>query len=645
MTSVSLPRRILRPTATPPSFRSAVIGFVATMLAGLVVLAGTSAAIGIGVGSAVMPNVSVGGVSLAGLDRAGAEERLTQALPSLSTGSATIAIGDDELTVPFTDLGRRHDMAAMLDAAFGVGRDGNPITDGVTRLRALVHPTSLAVAVHAFDEPALDAVTAQLSQDARIYPVEAAVVRAGTDFGIRPAADGRRVAAADISAALATVLATPDPADVRIELTAAADAPLVSTELATAAADAANATVAELDLTIPNAAEDEEPITIAPETIAGWLSFGPAGDSAYAMRIDATGATGAIRALAEDVNRDPVNARITVAGTGLGGIVPAQTGRELDVAASADGLLAALQGRGAGTPVSSLALAVGETEPGLTTTEAEAALPQMQMVSSWTTNYVSGDGNGFGNNISIPAWDLDGYNIAPGEWFSFWGGIGPVTTERGYRYGGAIINGRSVAQGALAGGICSTSTTLFNAAMRFGLEIGERTAHYYYIDRYPTGLDATVAIVDSSVVDMTFRNDTEHPIVIRGYGTPGQVTFQIWSVPNGRTVALSSPIITNSRTAIETTQLDSSMAPGTARRVEYPHNGFQSTVSRTVYGPDGDVVHQNTWFSDYRTVNGITLVGPAAAAAEPPPDEDDGDTAGDGGVGDPPSDPPPDDEV
>ena len=643
MTSITLPRRILRPTATPPSFRSAVIGFVATMLAGLVMLVGASVGIGMAVGSAVMPNVSVGGVSVAGLDRAAAEERLAQALPSLSAGSATIAIGEDELTVPFAELGRRHDMTAMLDAAFGVGRDGNPIADGVTRLRALVNPTSLPVAVHAFDEPALQAVAEQLSQDARIYPVEGAVLREGTDFEVRPAADGRRVAAADISAALATVLATPDPADVRIELAAEADAPIVSTELATAAADAAAATVASLELTIPNAAEDEEPIAIPAETIAGWLSFGPIGDSAYAMRVDATAATTAIRALAEDVNRDPVNARITVAGSGLGGIVPAQTGRELDVAASADSLLSALQGRGSGTPVSSLALAVDETEPGLTTEEAEAALPQMQMVSSWTTYYVPGDGNGFGNNISIPAWDLDGYNLAPGEWFSFWGGIGPVTTDRGYRYGGAIINGRSVAQGALAGGICSTSTTLFNAAMRFGLEIGERTAHYYYIDRYPTGLDATVAIVDDSVVDMTFRNDTEHPIVIRGYGTPGQVTFQIWSVPNGRTVALSNPVITNSRAAIETTQIDTSMAPGTARRVEYPHNGFQSTVTRTVYGPDGEVVHQNTWFSDYRTVNGITLVGPTAAAPEPP-DEDEGETAGDAGVGDPPDDPPGDDE-
>ena len=84
-----------------------------------------------------------------------------------------------------------------------------------------------------------------------------------------------------------------------------------------------------------------------------------------------------------------------------------------------------------------------------------------------------------------------------------------------------------------------------------------------------------------------------------------------------------------------TTQVVPSMAPGTAKRVEYPHDGFQATVTRTVYGPDGSLVHQNTWFSDYRVVNGITLVGPTAAAPEPP-DEDTGETAGEGGTGDAP---------
>ena len=98
----------------------------------------------------------------------------------------------------------------------------------------------------------------------------------------------------------------------------------------------------------------------------------------------------------------------------------------------------------------------------------------MQMISSWTTYYVPAEGNGFGNNINIPAFDIDGRNLYPGEEFSFWGSIGPVTVERGYSYGGAIINGRSTQGVAIGGGICSTSTTIFNAALRAGLEMGVR---------------------------------------------------------------------------------------------------------------------------------------------------------------------------
>jgi vancomycin resistance protein YoaR len=439
--------------------------------------------------------------------------------------------------------------------------------------------------------------------------------------------------------AIANALDTTDPADVRLRLGPVPTPADVSTQEAEAAAAAARATAVSLDLTIPGAREDEEPFTITTETVRSWISFGPLGADEYAMRLDADAATAAIAALAESVDSEAVSARFAVAGSGMGGVIPGQDGRVLNVEQSVADLLAAMERRAGGDKVPSLALAVDVTEPALTTAAAEEILPQMQLVSSWTTYYVPGEGNGFGANISIGAWDLDGYNIAPGEWFSFWGGIGPVTVDRGYTYGGAIINGRSTQGVALAGGICSTSTTLFNAAMRAGLEIGERTAHYYYIDRYPTGLDATVSIFDDWVTDLTFRNDTQYPIVLRGYGSPGQVTFQVWSVPTGRTVALSDPYITDRRSAIETTEVDASLAPGTSRRVEYPHHGFKATVSRTVYAADGSVVHQNTWFSDYRAVNGITLVGPTAEAP-PPPEEGAGDTAGDPPTGDPPADPP-----
>jgi len=413
--------------------------------------------------------------------------------------------------------------------------------------------------------------------------------------------------------------------------------------LARGAQERAAASTAADAAALAGAAEGEEPIPVASETIASWLSFGPDAGAAYALHVDEAAVAKAVAGLAESVDQDPVNARFGVAaGGGLGGVIAGQDGRELDVESTQQAVLAALRERGGGSPVASLAMAVNVTEPAVTTGAAEQALPQMQLISSWTTYYVPGDGNGFGNNINIGARDIDGRNLAPGETFSFWGSIGPVTPERGYQYGGVIIGGRSVAGGAIGGGICSTSTTIFNAALRAGLEMGERANHYYYIDRYPDGLDATVYADDNFTQNMTFRNDTDNPIVIRGFGGNGFVSFELWSVPTGRSVVLTDPVTSNHRVATETTQVDNSLAPGTRKRAEYPHDGHDVTRTRFVYDANGNEIHRNTYFSSYRTVNGITRVGPAPAAAAPePPAEDGGSTAG--GAGDPPPDetPPP----
>ena len=629
MTTATLSRRIIRPMSTRPARRSMLIGFGATLAIGILLLAAASVAVGVAAGSNVLGGVSVAGVELAGLDRAAAASRLSDELPALDTGTAVLTVGETEIEVPYADLGRGYETAAMVDAAYGVGRSGNPIADGIGRLRSLVHPTALPVIVHAYDDEALAAIAADVATDISQPPREAAVLRDGTTFTVRESAEGRGLAASNVAAALGAAVDNADPADIRVELSPTTLLPVVDSASAERAAATATAMAADLEVTIPGA-DGEEPLVIDAESIAATVSFGPSGADVYAARIDPLAVEAAVKARATDVNQAPVNARIAVAaGGGLGGVIPGADGRRLNVAGSSDGLLDVLARRARGATVGSMALVVGVTEPALTTAEAEAIRPQMQMVSSWTTYYVPGDGNGFGNNINIPARDIDGRNLAPGELFSFWGSIGPVTVERGFMYGGVIIGGRSVAGGAIGGGICSTSTTMFNAALRMGLEMGIRANHYYYIDRYPDGLDATVYMDDNYVQDMTFRNDTEYPIVIRGFGGSGFVTFQIWSVPTGRSVVITDPVTSNHRVAIETTYVDASMAPGSAKRVEFPHDGHDVSRTRYVYDADGTLIHQNTYVSSYRTVNGITAVGPRAAA--PRDDDDGGGTAGGGG--------------
>lgn len=619
MTTITAQRRIIAPVATSPARRALLTGFGATLVVGFAVLAGTAFAVGAMASGTVMPGVTVGGIELGGLDDAAAGERLSDALPSLSAGEAVVVVDGHRSRVGYGELGRRHDVAAMVEAAMGVGRASNPIADGIASLRTLVHATSLPLVVHPYDADALAAEAAAIAERFSVDPVDARVQRSGTTFTASAAMDGRLLESEAVAAALGAAVDTTSPDDVVVSLATVPVPPTIDTAEAEAGAAAATSTALALDLEVAGTTDEEEPLAFSADTIAGWLSFREA-DGALSLVVDEAAAAAAVEALVETVDREPVNAQIGVApGGGLGGIVPGADGRSMDATASTRALLAALDRRAAGATVASVPLAVEVTTPAFTTAQAEALLPQMSMVSSWTTYYVPGEGNGWGNNINIGAWDIDGRNLYPGEWFSFWESIGPVTEDRGYMYGGAIINGRSTQGVAIGGGICSTSTTIFNAALRAGLEMGVRLNHFYYIDRYPDGLDATVSIMDGWTQDMTFRNDTEHPIVIRGFGGTGSVTFQIWSAPLNRTVVITDPITSNHRRASDTTVVDSSMAPGTSRRVEYPHDGHDVSRSRLVYDAAGNLIHRNDYFSSYATVNGIVAVGPRPAAAEPDP--------------------------
>jgi vancomycin resistance protein YoaR len=254
------------------------------------------------------------------------------------------------------------------------------------------------------------------------------------------------------------------------------------------------------------------------------------------------------------------------------------------------------------------------SEPTLTTAEAQAVAGKMRRVSTWTTYFPISEKNGFGANIWIPALDIDGHVVGPRETFDFWNAVGPISRARGYRDGGAIINGRTEPQGALAGGICSCSTTLFNAALRAGYVMGARRNHYYYIDRYPLGLDATVFISASgSKQTMSWTNDTDYPVLVRGYkikdGTRGYVKFELYSVPTGRTVSFSNPIVKNVRPPSDNVQYTSSLPTGVSKRVEYPVAGKDVWVTRTVRDASGKVIHQETYYSHYSRVNGLTLIG------------------------------------
>ena len=95
------------------------------------------------------------------------------------------------------------------------------------------------------------------------------------------------------------------------------------------------------------------------------------------------------------------------------------------------------------------------------------------LISSYTTKTTKN--NNRNTNIQLSAQAINGKTVLPGEIFSFNGATGERTAAKGYKEAPAIAGGQS--KDEVGGGVCQTSSTLFNAAARADMEIIERNPH------------------------------------------------------------------------------------------------------------------------------------------------------------------------
>jgi vancomycin resistance protein YoaR len=567
----------------------------------------------------VLPGVRVGSADLSGLTPDAARSQLEQAYGSLGEGRIVLTGIEDQQVITYAEIGRGPDVDALLDRALEVGRRGSPVdravADARTALRGVVLDPSVT-----FDAEALAAKVSAIADTLYIEPRDSSVVANGDTFEVEPGHVGRVADPAPLILALTGALAQLDaPGEINLDLRVSVLEPDVTAFEAFEAKRGAERASAPIQLVV-----GEQRLPIETAQLRDWVSFRKTPDGGYEAVLDTAPLTGVIEALAKQIDREPVNAEFVTTSGLVTDIIPSQDGYKLDVAGTVGTVRQFLADRIGGSTATELVPVLAVTPPALTTDQARAAAPLMVKISEWQTYFPISEKNGFGANIWIPALEIDGYVVGPRETFDFWDAIGPVTRERGYRDGGAIINGRTEPQGALAGGICSCSTTLFNAALRAGFEMGARRNHYYYIDRYPLGLDATVFISASgSVQTMSWTNDTDYPVLIRGYkikqGNRGYVKFELYSVPSGRTVDIGAPTVKNIRPASDSTQPTSTLPVGTRKRIEFPVDGKQVWRTVTVYNPDGTILRQKTYYSNYARITGIVLVGKAAEPAAPEP--------------------------
>lgn len=152
----------------------------------------------------------------------------------------------------------------------------------------------------------------------------------------------------------------------------------------------------------------------------------------------------------------------------------------------------------------------------------EEAFPDK--LATFTTRYDPSNKNR-ANNVSISADKIDGTIIMPGETFSYNQTVGERTIAAGYKEAGAYSGGRVVQD--VGGGICQTSSTLYNAVLLANLEIVDRTNHQFLTSYVEAGKDATVTW---GGIDFKFKNSRSYPIKIEASAKNGVCEMSIYGI-------------------------------------------------------------------------------------------------------------------
>ena len=218
------------------------------------------------------------------------------------------------------------------------------------------------------------------------------------------------------------------------------------------------------------------------------------------------------------------------------------------------------------------------------------------LISAYTTNTTKDKNRN--TNIELSARAISGITVQPGEIFSFNGATGERTAAKGYKEAPAISGGQS--KDEVGGGVCQTSSTLFNAVVRADLEIIERNAHAWPSSYIEKGFDATV---NWPGLDFKFRNNTNQPIfIVAGYSNR-QVTVNIYgmSLGPGVKIDLESELI---RTLPQPEGINyvinTSLAPGETKKTVTGRKGYEVNTWKVWYQGNREIKREVLFKTTYK---------------------------------------------
>ncbi len=325
---------------------------------------------------------------------------------------------------------------------------------------------------------------------------------------------------------------------------------------------------------------------------------------------DEDAVTELLKPMQNEIQVKPIDAQFTVENGKVTTFKPSSDGKDIDIKKAKKDLREQMIGlASAKTPHDiTIAIPIITVEPNITTEKANN-LGIDERIGVGTSVFVGSIPNRI-YNVTLAATRLNGILVAPGEMFSFAKALGDVSSFTGYKQAYVIQNGRTVLGDG--GGVCQVSTTLFRAILNAGLPITERhphayRVHYYEEDSLP-GIDAAVYI---PTVDLKFKNDTKHSILIQSFVDQQslRLTFELYGTSDGRVTTVSKPVILSQSPAPEPLYQDDPTLPkGEVKQVDFSAPGARVFFTREVKR-DGKVILSDRFDSNYRPWQAIFMKG------------------------------------
>ena len=215
-------------------------------------------------------------------------------------------------------------------------------------------------------------------------------------------------------------------------------------------------------------------------------------------------------------------------------------------------------------------------------------------------------------NIKKSTIDSGGILLKPGEEYSFNGITGEKTIANGYKNAPVIESGKLVL--GTGGGVCQTSSTIFNTALLAGMEITTRRNHTIPSDYVDLGRDATV--VDGNPgQDFKFKNPFKHPVYVKNYVSGNKIGSQIFGFKEDKQNIKITTEMLGSFGGGNKTVTDPTLPAGKKVVEKYSRPGYNVATYRVYSDDNGNVIRtEKVATSSYPAQTGIVRVGAGAAA-------------------------------